>query len=340
MLAFTKFFNVGETPDTVLERLPDKPRLACEKLDGTMVAVWRNPYTGELTEHTRGLLPWEPPPGATTFRENPYVACLLEYARENRLHTALDTIVGDREAAIFELVVPDLPASRAVGRRETLAYARASGERGQPYLLAVRSLETMGLEPARGLWPLEPRCVEGETSRGLKRLTPTADLEGYVAWYERLGFTGPPSMLDPLIKFKSWEYLLRVSGIQANKGRIDYALQGGLDDLRPWLSDKEYRALAQAQEEYQAFQELLQRANTMLPQAKAHCLRGWLLTVAQDPGKNTPTHTRKMAKKSREAARLAKSGQEEARKVCNSLRGLNPQAGPPLKALADTILLH
>jgi len=285
VLAFTKFFNAGETPDTALERLPERPRLACEKLDGTMVAMWRDPYTGELTGHTRGLLPWEPPPGTTAFRGNPYVARLLEYARENRLHTTLDTIVGDREVAIFELVVPGLPASRAAGRRETLAYARASRERGQPYLLAVRSLEAMRLDPARGLWPLEPRCIEGETSRGLRRLASTADHEGYVAWYERLGFTGPLSMLDPLVKFKSWEYLLRVSGIQTSRGKIAYALRGGLDDLRPQLSEEEYGALAQAVEEYQALQELLQKASTMLPQAKAHGLRGWLLTAAQNPDK-------------------------------------------------------
>lgn len=52
---FNKFFNMGQVPETSYENLKGKiPFEVSEKLDGSMIIVFRNPRTGELATTSKG----------------------------------------------------------------------------------------------------------------------------------------------------------------------------------------------------------------------------------------------------------------------------------------------
>jgi len=49
-----KFFNLNEVEATRIKNLPDEPFIALEKLDGTLILVWRDPKRNEWIYNTRG----------------------------------------------------------------------------------------------------------------------------------------------------------------------------------------------------------------------------------------------------------------------------------------------
>jgi len=290
VLPFTKFFNYGEVPATRPEALPPRPLRVYEKLDGTLVAAWRDPVTGELRGNTRGLL-WlhgmdgsvDPAGGV----RNPFFQGLLEYARREGLSYELESLVDDRRVAMFELVVPGVPASQAHTVERIDEYARLAIEKGEAYLLATRDLESLRLEPARGGWPLTPREYPGDP-RLLEAALARHPGEGLVAWYESLPYEGPLRYLDPLVKYKSRVYLLRVTGIQSNRGLLAYALSGGLDDLRGIIEEERLRYLEEAYKEYTGLVEAARRLHPHARRARGYGLRGWLLEVVEDPDRALP----------------------------------------------------
>jgi len=285
ILPFTKFFNYGEVPATRPEALPPRPLRVYEKLDGTLVVAWRDPVTGELRGNTRGLLWMQGMDGSVDPEggvRNPFFRGLLEYARREGLEYELESLVAEGRAVMFELVVPGMPASQAHTLERIDEYARLVQDRGEAYLLAARDLGSLRLEPAPGGWPLTPKSYPGDP-RLLEEALARHPGEGVVAWYEALQYEGPLRYLDPLVKYKSRVYLLRVTGIQSSRGLLAYALAGGLDDLRGVVSGERLQVLEEAYREYTGLLEAARRLHPHARKARGYGLRGWLLEVVEDP---------------------------------------------------------
>ncbi len=256
VVPFTKFFNWWEIPGLDPSLLgPAKGSYV--KLDGTMVAAWIDPYTGDLRANTRGLL-WNMAPGHKRVLVdddgrvlNPFVKGLLHYARENSLLEDLEEIAG-RGVAVFELVVPGMPAS---GNVRNTKYAEMAEKKGVPYLLAVRE-DGVIRQPEMYEWPLKPEEVDPWEAASKD------DMEGAVAWYESIPLPPPLDSLslDPLLKFKSRAYLLRVGAITGWRSIVALAISGRLDDALGLIPDpKEREALAELVELAGEVEEIVER---------------------------------------------------------------------------------
>ncbi len=317
ILPFTKFFNLGELPGVDARGLEGRePVRVYEKLDGTLVIVWVDPVTGDLRAHTRGMLWMDSPEGVTAVGggpANPYVRALLKYVEREGLRSRLDEIAS-QGVAMFELVVPGLPASRAHTMGETLSGL----DRGRPYLLAVRRYGSMELEPPEGYeWPLKPMEVGGALE-DLRVIVPSwEDREGVVAWFNDRIYPEPLDMLDPLLKLKSPAYLLRVSGISSRRGQIAHVLRGGLDDIRWQLSDEEARAFEEAYRVYQELEETVRRLHPHWRELKAAGLRGWLLEAVKDPDKTLGLVVEQAPRKPEKLARFLEHSLKRLVKVAS-----------------------
>lgn len=265
-LPFTKFFNAGETDYTILSRL-SKLRIGSvyEKLDGTLIIMWRDPVTGELRANTRGSLWSHPgmggPPDPEDRIVNPYVRGLMAYIDREGLARVAGDLVDRYETVMLELVVPGEAASRAHSKPGR--YMELAATVGKAYLLAYRGHDGRLAEPGAGEWPLQPvRISVPGSPEGLLGRVEDLGAEGVVAWYRDNPYQGPLEGIDPLVKFKSRSYLLKVTGLQSKRAVLAYVLEHGVDDLVGVLEVGELEVLGRVYEEYQRLLRGLEELRT------------------------------------------------------------------------------
>ena len=194
---FHKFFNVGEA------QFPERPALAYEKLDGTMVSLFW--HDGKLRAATRKRLEADSP-----------------FAKK-----ALELFEGDLgdETRVFELLGPGCGSAWVGGTQELL---REGEWRLVP--LAYRDMKTLNLYPLEG-----PKRVEVNDLEDAKRKAENFG-EGLVLWFE----VGKQRPL--MAKVKSKKYMRLVDLLKLGyEGLARVILMNALDDASRFLSPEVYK---------------------------------------------------------------------------------------------------
>jgi hypothetical protein len=210
---FAKFFNYGEVPET--RELPRDGFIATEKLDGTLVVVWRD-EEGQIHANTRGLLEWYGvQPGKTkmyvyksTGIVNPYVKAFFEAVKRLDLKYELDSLVGDNVTVMFELV-GRIPASQAA---RGYVEIDPSDPSWTPYALAIRDNKTYELryvEPSTA-FPT-PKRYGGKVEELHEFVKEWRDKEGIVLYYPSTQYREGDLFRwwNYMVKLKSARYVLR-----------------------------------------------------------------------------------------------------------------------------------
>jgi len=285
---FAKFFNYAETRYT--SQLPSgaRPRITL-KLDGTLIIVWRDPFTGELHYNTRGMTEWHSPdrPGPCRTTCNPYVIAFLNSIKRLSLEYELDSLAREDRTVMFELVSD---------RRPTETMPEPDSDKWTPYLIAYRRHDdyrimypVVDFDP--GALPHVP-VLDVRLDELLETVPYWTDKEGVVIHYPGLTYDN----------FKWWNYLVKLKSIvyvlESSPGGISYRtiarliIDGYYDDLKPYLRGdravfaEQYNRIietikqelakhypgADSQKKLQEYKELLLRAKrrkTLLNQAHA-----------------------------------------------------------------------
>jgi len=237
---FHKFFNVGE------QEFPNKPLLAYEKLDGTMISMFY--YDGELRAATRKRLDVDSP-----------------FARK-----ALELYDGEvdieNKTVIFELLGPGCGSPWVGGEQGLLR----EGE-WKLVPLAYREMDTLNLYPLEG-----PRRVEVESLEDAMKKAERFG-EGLVLWFEvgkqrplmakvksakyqnlvdllKLGWEGVAKIivtnkLDDAAQFLKEDVYRRAKEVEARLDEIERAVRSGTfpdETVKEWLLIDPARALEEA----------------------------------------------------------------------------------------------
>ncbi|ABU81708.1 RNA ligase [Ignicoccus hospitalis] len=193
---FHKFFNLGEA------EFPERPLLAYEKLDGTMVSLFL--YDGEVRAATRKKLDVD----------SPFAKKALEL---------FEGELGD-ETRVFELLGPGSGSPWVGGTQELL---RAGEWSLVP--LAYRDMKTLKLYPLEG-----PTRVEVEDLEDAKRKAEGFG-EGLVLWFE-VGSQRPLMAKVKSVKYKRLVDLLKLGW----EGLAKIILMNALDDAARMLDNEVY----------------------------------------------------------------------------------------------------
>jgi len=223
-LPFPKFFNLGEVPQT--RTPPPKGFVATEKLDGTLVIVWRDRF-GELRTATRSLLDRHTPrrePASSIA--NPYSLAFIRAIRRMGIAEEIESLVGDGATAMFELV-GRVPASRAAAEGETIDPGDPSWK---PYLLALRPPRGPVTYVEMGI-PSAPRVGVETVEEATELVRRWSDREGIVLHYPGMLYDPRFPWWDYLVKLKSPRYLMIVSGSVSPKAIAVAVARGTIDDL-------------------------------------------------------------------------------------------------------------
>jgi hypothetical protein len=235
---FSKFFNYGEVEETRF--LPSGDYMVTEKLDGTLIIVWRDD-NGELHFNTRGLLEWfSVKQGKGRFYvekedkiANPYVLAFIKAVKRMELWEELERLVRDDTTVMFELV-GRIPASRAALMNE--AKIDPDDPHWVPYALAVRDNKTYKLEYIDDTFFPIPRRIEVTEDSIVGMVSEWRDREGVVLYY-------PDRHYRDGDHFKWWNYLVKVKSPKygllsvINPGKIiwrnvaKYSIIGFHDDI-------------------------------------------------------------------------------------------------------------
>jgi len=284
---FAKFFNLGETGAT--QNPPTRGFVATEKLDGTLIIVWRDPDTGELHYNTRGMLEWfEPTPAGTARRDyiaNPFARAFLSAVSRRRLREDLETLVADDTTVMFELV-GRIPASR-----QTNDPIDPDDPAWTPYLLARRRHGSWRLEYAGvDFDPLNfpaVRSVRVETLGEIVQLVADwRDKEGAVIYYPGRSYEG----------FNWWNYIVKVKnpvyalqgyiykpdGTPSERAILRLILAGAYDDLVAYGDEN---VIAVADEIRTAYEELLSTFEELHSAAQTWTSKQWNVFIHQYKGR-------------------------------------------------------
>ena len=196
---FHKFFNVGEAS------FPERPLVAYEKLDGTMVSLFY--YDGELRAATRKRLD----------ADSPFAKKALElFEGEARV---------EGRTVVFELLGPGCGSPWVGGDQGLLGESR-----WKLVPLAYRDMRTLELYPLEG-----PRRVEVESLEEARRKAEEFG-EGLVLWFE----VGKQRPL--MAKVKSAKYQNLVETLKLGwEGLAKVIVQNKLDDAARFLKEEVYK---------------------------------------------------------------------------------------------------
>jgi len=279
---FAKFFNLGETGAT--QSVPRRGFIATEKLDGTLIIVWRDPDTGELHYNTRGMLEWFEPTGRGTVRRdriaNPFVRAFLASVDRLGLRDDLETLAREDTTLMFELV------GRVTASKMPDNYRIGPGDEAwTPYLLARRIHRDWRIEYAAlhfdALGFPHAGAVEARSVDEIVAIVGEwRDREGAVLYYPSEYYAG----------FNWWNYLVKVKNpvytltslLYTPHGRpnertiLKFILAGAYDDLLAYGGEEVARV---AEEIRDAYEELLAEFRLLHAMAQTWDQSKWNMLV-------------------------------------------------------------
>ena len=255
---FAKFFNRGEIPST--QKLPDKEKyVVTEKLDGTLLIVWRDPDTGEMRFNTRGLMDKHSVTrGVKKYYVsvvdegigNPYVIRFVNSIKRENLWYELESIVTDDRTVMFELTYK-IPSSYQF---DVLKTPEDSPD-WKPYLLAYRSHKTLELVyPDNTPFRTPVRYKVSSLDDVMELVTKNDKEEGVVVYYPSMYYHPELKWWNYMVKLKNRTYVLRAyfhTGLASWKHLGLLVLAGKTDDLIPILNDEQRQFIIDYQNTYQ-----------------------------------------------------------------------------------------
>ncbi len=303
---FTKFFNYKETERS--SELPRKGYIITEKLDGTLIIVWRDPDTGGLRFNTRGMMDYHNvrlfTRGGVTGMDtrgkitNPYVIRFVNSVRRMGLWEELESIVRDGRTVMFELVYK-VPASHQLGVEKT----PVDSPDWKPYLLAYRDHKTMEIiYPDDTLFPIPQRYSVHDVDDVPTMVEHMRGKEGVVVYYPNLSYVPGVKWWNYMVKIKNSYYMLTSKAVSTElswKGLAKAVIGGVDDDLIPYLDDekrefvREYKkAIISLDQELQEFLDLIvklrRKRGKSVDNMLAHSLGMGYVVRALEEGMKTP----------------------------------------------------
>ena len=214
---FAKFFNWKE--NSISSKIPSTKWVITEKLDGSLVVVWRDPDTGELRANTRGTL------------DSPIIEAFWDSVKRMELREHLEGLVKENTTWMFEFVNPEYPASMVF--RNIVEIIKEQPHKFTPYLLAYRDHSTMEIEYNVDTDFPRPRFYNINTVDDIMhRVKEMTDKEGLVVHF-------PGHLYDT--RFKWWNYILKIKS-------KSYVIKAyiGLGENDPGFRRTAYRKIALA----------------------------------------------------------------------------------------------
>jgi len=264
---FAKFFNEGEVRADRLEKYgivardtenvdkyAGKNALATEKIDGTLIVVWRDPDTGVLRANTRGRL--------DVGKRNWFVEIFFGTIERRGMWNDLEELVGDNETVMFELRSSDYPGSTMPFKYVEWSADNIDGcwEKWTPYLLARRRHDTLEIEYYRDSVFDMPVTIDARRFDDVMEFVRThPEKEGVVLWFPGMRYMDEFVWWDYLVKMKNFAYLLKTvfTGRKPYRKIMKYIGNGRIDDLYPFLPDDMKEFVDTVREKYDKLMEIV-----------------------------------------------------------------------------------
>ena len=243
---FAKFFNYGEVDAT--KSLPRVGFTVTEKLDGTLMIVWRDPDTGDIRATTRGMIDRNKKGRIV----NPFTERFFAAVERDNMTDELERLVRDDRTLMFELVWR-VPASKQFNVFKTPVHDKD----WQVYLLAYRDLKTLEVEYSIDTQFKRPAFYDvSSVDEVLEIVDRMSDSEGVVVHYRGLSYDERYSWWSLMVKLKSKAYLAKIyagSDKRRWQSLARLVVRGLDDDVYAALDESEREFVSEFKRLYREF---------------------------------------------------------------------------------------
>jgi len=268
-MPFAKFFNYRELSENFIRKTLRKkssldknkilsttrpPRTtsftATEKLDGTLIIVWVDPFTGEIRANTRGVL----------WKDNPYVEIFFERMKALGYMYELEQLVREDRTLMFELVDHECPASMC--HDEPTPRYRSHPDKWVPYLLAYRDHRTGEIVYSIKTSLPRPGMFTEDFQSLVRYVDEQRNKEGIVIHYPGIYYYPELPWWNYMLKVKNLAYVMRATSVMGglNIRKIMIAIHKDfIDDIIPHLEGEQLDFALRAKTLYARLQEIAGR---------------------------------------------------------------------------------